>query len=172
ELFAATTLVLVIFALLDLNVGDIRSRLFHPEGQNLPEATKTTPTSISPTIKARRSVAVLGFKNLSGKPEEAWVSTALAEMLTTELGAGGQLRTIPGETVSRMKADLALPESDSLANDTLTKVYKVLGSDVIVLGSYLEIGGQIRVNFRVQDASGETIATESEQGTQSQFFDL
>jgi serine/threonine protein kinase/tetratricopeptide (TPR) repeat protein len=122
--------------------------------------------------KARRSVAVLGFKNLSGKPEEAWVSTALSEMLTTELGAGGQLRTIPGETVSRMKADLELPESDSLANDTLSKVYKVLGSDVIVLGSYLEIGGQIRVNFRVQDASGETIATESEQGTQSQFFDL
>ena len=122
--------------------------------------------------RPRRSVAVLGFKNLSGKPEEAWVSTALSEMLTTELGAGGQLRTIPGETVSRMKADLALPESDSLANDTLSKVYKVLGSDVIVLGSYLEIGGQIRVNFRVQDASGETIATESEQGTQSQFFDL
>jgi len=124
------------------------------------------------SARPRRSVAVLGFKNLSGKPEEAWVSTALSEMLTTELGAGGQLRTIPGETVSRMKADLALPESDSLANDTLTKVYKVLGSDVIVLGSYLEIGGQIRVNFRVQDASGETIATESEQGTQSQFFDL
>jgi eukaryotic-like serine/threonine-protein kinase len=41
-----------------------------------------------------------------------------------------------------------------------------------VLGSYLDMGGQIRVNFRVQDASGETIATASEQGTQSQFFDL
>jgi TolB-like protein len=59
-------------------VGDIRSRLFHPARQHLPEATKTAPTSISPTIKARRSVAVLGFKNLSGKPDEAWISTALA----------------------------------------------------------------------------------------------
>ena len=117
---------------------------------------------------------MLGFKNLSGKPEEAWVSTALSEMLTTELGAGGQLRTIPGETVSRMKADLSLPDSDSLATETLSKVYKVLGSDVVVLGSnlYLDIGGQIRVDLRVQDTSGETIATASEQGTQSQFFEL
>ena len=121
--------------------------------------------------RQRRSVAVLGFKNL-GKPEEAWVSTALSEMLTTELGAGGQLRTIPGETVSRMKADLSLQDSDSLATETLSNVYKVLGSDVVVLGSYLDMGGQIRVDFRVQDSSGETIATESEQGTQTQFFDL
>ena len=63
-------------------------------------------------------MAVLGFKNL-GKPEEAWVSTALSEMLTTELAAVGQLRTIPGETVSRMKTDLSLPDSDSLADETL-----------------------------------------------------
>ncbi len=41
-----------------------------------------------------------------------------------------------------MKADLALPESDSLANDTLTKVYKVLGSDVIVLGSYWKLAAK------------------------------
>jgi eukaryotic-like serine/threonine-protein kinase len=123
------------------------------------------------SAKTRRSVAVLGFKNL-GKPDQAWVSTALSEMLTTELATGGQLRTIPGETVSRMKADLSLPDSDGLAQDSLAKVYKVLGSDVVVVGSYLNLGDQIRINFRVQDSSGETIATASEQGTQSQFFDL
>ena len=122
ELFAATTLVLVIFALLALNVGDIRSRLFHPARQNLPEATKTAPTSISPTIKARRSVAVLGFKNLSGKPDEAWISTALAEMLSTELAAGEQVRTIPGENVARMKFDLSLADADSFGQESLAKI--------------------------------------------------
>jgi hypothetical protein len=43
---------------------------------------------------------------------------------------------------------------------------------VVVMGSYLDIGGQIRVDLRVQDASGEVIATESEQGSQAEFFNL
>ena len=32
---------------------------------------------------ARHSVAILGFKNLSGRPDTAWLSTALSEMLTS-----------------------------------------------------------------------------------------
>ena len=78
---------------------------------------------------ARSSVAVLGFKNLSGRPETAWVSTALSEMLATELGAGEKLRTIPVETVARTKVDLSLTDTDSLGADTLARLRKNLGSD-------------------------------------------
>jgi hypothetical protein len=35
----------------------------------------------------RQVVAVLGLKNVAGRPEAAWLETALAEMLTTELAA-------------------------------------------------------------------------------------
>jgi len=69
----------------------------------------------SPRIKERRSVAMLGLKNLSGRPEEAWLSTALSEMLNTELAAGEQLRTIPGENVARIKIRLSVPDFDSYA---------------------------------------------------------
>ena len=95
---------------------------------------------IVPTIKARRSVAVLGFKNLSGKPDEAWISTALAEMLSTELAAGEQVRTIPGENIARMKVDLALADADSFGQDSLTKIRNHLGTDLVVVGSYLAMG--------------------------------
>src|SRR5215472_9751881 len=58
----------------------------------------------SPSMPAaRRSVAVLGFKNLSGRSEEGWVSTALSDWLTTQLSAGGRLRLVPSEDVARMK---------------------------------------------------------------------
>src|SRR5215471_6006925 len=50
-------------------------------------------------VSARRSVAVIGFTNVSGNPESAWVSTALSEMFATELAAGDKLRIIPGENV-------------------------------------------------------------------------
>jgi DNA-binding winged helix-turn-helix (wHTH) protein len=65
----------------------------------------------------RPSVAVLGFKNLSGKEEEAWISTALSELLSANLSAGQRLRLIPGENIARMKVDLVLPSADSYSSD-------------------------------------------------------
>jgi eukaryotic-like serine/threonine-protein kinase len=166
----------VALALLALIVGGIRGQLFHAAKQAQPAPT-IAPTSIAPPIKARRSVAVLGFTNLSGKADEAWISTALVEMLSTELAAGEQLRTIPGENVVRMKFDLSLPDADSYGQDSLAQIRKHLGTDLIVVGSYLAMGntggGKIRLDFRLQDTvAGETIASVSETGTESELLDL
>jgi serine/threonine protein kinase/tetratricopeptide (TPR) repeat protein len=126
-----------------------------------------------PPVKGRHSVAVLGFKNLSGKSEEAWLSTALAEMLTSELTAGGKLRTIPADNIARMKLDLSIPDSDNLAKDALNKVYRNLGSDLVVLGSFLPIGDILRLDLRLQDATrGETITSWSETGVEGKLLDL
>jgi tetratricopeptide (TPR) repeat protein len=135
-------------------------------------ATREAP--VAPGIPARRSVAVLGFKNLSGSPEAAWLSTALAEMLTTELAAGGRLRTIPGENIGRMKMELSLSEAESLAQDTLAKVGRNLGTDMVLLGSYLTLPeDQIRVDLRLQDiGAGETVTALAENGTERGLVEL
>ena len=119
---------------------------------------------------ARRAVAVLGFKNLAGRPGDAWVSTALSEMLTTELAAGEKLRAIPSEDVARMKSDLGLAEADTLGKETLSRIRRNTGADLVLLGSYLSIGpdsgSPIRLDLRLQDtAAGETIAVVSEKGS-------
>jgi eukaryotic-like serine/threonine-protein kinase len=139
----------------------------------LKNATEPTPGAVH--MRIRPSVAILGFKNLSGRPDTAWISTALAEMLTTELAAGGQLRTVPDETVARTKIDLGLGDVESLPRDTLTQVRKNLGSDFIILGSYLDLekekGG--RFDLRLEDAvRGETVAAVSETGTEKSIIDL
>jgi DNA-binding winged helix-turn-helix (wHTH) protein/tetratricopeptide (TPR) repeat protein/TolB-like protein len=121
----------------------------------------------------RPSVAVLGFENLSGRSEQSWLSNALSEMLTAELSAGDKLRTIPGENVARMRADLSLPESATLSRETLLRIHRILGSDLVVLGSYLNIGGEIRVDLHVQDTStGETTAVLSDSGPEPQLLEL
>ena len=121
----------------------------------------------------RTSVAVWGFKNLSGKPEQNWLSVALADMLTAELSAGDKLRTIPGETVARTKADLKLPDAESMSAETLAGIYQQLGSNLVVLGSYLVIGGHTRVDVRVQDtAKGETVATLSASEPDANLLEL
>ena len=127
-------------------------------------------------VRIRPSVAILGFKNLSGRPDTAWISTALSEMLTAELAAGEQLRIVPDETVARTKIDLGLSDVESLPPDTLTQVRKNLASDFIILGSYLDAGkekGQIRLDLRLEDAAkGETVASVSETGTEKTIIDL
>jgi tetratricopeptide (TPR) repeat protein len=129
------------------------------------------------TVRVRRSVAVLGFKNLSGRPDAAWLSAALSEMFTTELAAGEKLRTVPGENVARAKIDLTLPDADGYGKETLARIRKNLGADFVVLGSYFdsgkEAGGQVRLDLRLQDAgAGETVATVSQTGTDVQLLDL
>ncbi|PYV51975.1 MAG: hypothetical protein DMG98_25105, partial [Acidobacteria bacterium] len=134
------------------------------------------PEAVNRQASGRRSVAVLGFKNLSGRSDTAWLSTALSEMLTTELGAGGKLRTISGEDISRMKLNLSLPEEDALASTTLRKVHQYVNSDFVVLGSYAEFGSdgrQIRFDLRLQDAIGEeTILESAESGTEDDLASL
>lgn len=125
-------------------------------------------------VHARRSVAVLGFENLSGRPDKAWLSTALSEMLTTELAAGEQLRTVPGENVAQMKISLALLDADSYGRETLAKIHRNLNADDVVVGSYILLGnGQVRLDLRLQDtAAGETLAAVSEKGSEAEIDDL
>src|ERR1700730_9631908 len=132
-----------------------------------------SPSAVSP----RRSVAVLGFKNLSGDAQEAWLSTAFSDWLMTELTAGEQLRAIPGESVARMKMELTLLDVDSLSGESLARIRKNLGTDFVVVGAYAAVGGksdgQIRLDLRLQDTrSGETIDATSEAGTESRLLDL
>jgi tetratricopeptide (TPR) repeat protein/tRNA A-37 threonylcarbamoyl transferase component Bud32/TolB-like protein len=157
---------------LGLNLAGLRDWLFN-RGRPASEVTRVSGRP----VHMRRSVAVLGLRNVSGRPDSAWLSTGLSEMLTTELAAGEEVRTIAEENVARMKADLSLSDADSLAGDTLARVRKNLGSDFVVLGSYVDLGkesgGQVRVDLRLQDArTGETIGVVSETGKESALFEL
>jgi serine/threonine protein kinase/tetratricopeptide (TPR) repeat protein len=169
KVFGLAAIAAILFAglLIGLNVKGWRDRLLHP-------AQPSGDAADVPMIKSRPSIAVLGFKNVSGRPEEAWISTALSEMLTTELAVGEQLRTVPGENVARMKIDLSLPDADTYGKDTLAKIRKNLGTDEVVLGSYVPLEkGQIRVDLRLQStADGETLVAVSKKATEEQLDEL
>jgi serine/threonine protein kinase/Tfp pilus assembly protein PilF len=134
-------------------------------------------STASPAIKHRRSVAVLGFKNLAGKPDEAWLSTAISEMLTTNLAAGEELRLVPGETIAQMKNNLSLADAESYAQETLDKIRRQTSADDVVIGSYLALGsateGKVTLDLKLQEAqAGETIAAFSEEGKEAELMDL
>ena len=137
----------------------------------------TRAVTTNPVVAPRRSVAVLGFKNLSGDPGSDWISTALAEMLMTELSAGERIRMVSGEDIASLKTDLKLTDSETLSKATLAQIKNNLGADLTISGSYAELargpGRQIRLDLRLQDtAAGEIIGSIAETGTETDLFQL
>ncbi|MGB7333904.1 MAG: tetratricopeptide repeat protein [Terriglobales bacterium] len=147
--------------------------------RSLPKRTSAvaSPERSGPSIRTRRSVAVLGFRNLPGQKEDNWLSPAFSEMLNTELASDGALRMVPGEDVARVKRELPILDEDSLAKATLERLRINPGADVVILGSYTALPGngdkRIRLDLRVQDTvRGETIAEKSFTGSEGDLFEL
>ena len=137
-----------------------------------------SPTAAS-SVNVRRSIAVLGFENLSRRPDKDWLASAFSEMLTTEVGANGKLRTIPGEAVARARTDLQLSPHNGLSKDTLSRVERNLNADLVVSGAYTILSApanksdQVRFEFCLQDAkTGETIASRAMTGSVADLFSL
>jgi serine/threonine protein kinase len=127
--------------------------------------------------EGRRSVAIVGFKNLSLRSDTAWLSSALSESLTVDLAAGERLRTISGEDVARARSELALSDAEGYSADTLRHVRDVTGADLVVVGSYLAFGAdkheRLQLTVRVQDTrSGATVVRISDGATIAEVLEL
>jgi DNA-binding winged helix-turn-helix (wHTH) protein/tetratricopeptide (TPR) repeat protein len=133
---------------------------------------------LTPAPAAQRTtVAVLGFRNLTGDKEAEWLAPALAEMLTTEMGAGSRVRVISGENVLRARRSLSLPYADHLERAEMDRLHSFLSADLVVVGAYLSLGRaddrRIRLDLRVlKIPEGDQLASVSEIGPQAELFDL
>jgi eukaryotic-like serine/threonine-protein kinase len=141
-----------------------------------PPAPSTASPGTAPAAQ-RTTVAVLGFRNLSGDREADWLAPALAEMLTTEMAAGAKVRVISGENVLRARRSLSLPYTDHLESASLDRLHSFLGADLVVVGAYLalgrESGRRLRLDLRVLKVpGGDTVASLAEVGSQTELFDL
>lgn len=135
----------------------------------------TISAQASAPIVVRKSVAVLGFHNVAGRPEDAWLGGALSEMLRTELAGGDRLRLVSGEDVANLRHAVPWPETDTFDGKTTARIGNALNSDVLVLGSYTVLGGgtnsQLRVDVRLQDAkTGEIISETAQTGAAQDLF--
>ncbi len=137
-------------------------------------AKRSSPATATVDV-ARPAVAVLGFRNLAGREDVQWLSTALSEMLTTELAAAEKVRAVPGENVNRMKMELSLADADAYNAETLARIRRNVGADLVVTGSYVTVGegdnATLRLDIRIQDAQqGQTLSAVSESGKSSELL--
>ncbi len=122
-------------------------------------------------------MAVLGFRNLAADRDDNWLSTALSEMLLTELSAGAKVRMVASEEVVRVKRTFSLPYTEDLKGENLQQLRGLLGADLVVVGSFLAIqeqgGRRLRIDLRVvRVPEGDTVVSFAEVGTEDGLFEL
>jgi len=162
-------------ASLALIVGSIAAWTHFSGTRSTAIASTTTPQPSS--VQLRKSVAVLGFHNLSGMEGDAWLGTALGEMLSTELASGEKIRLVSSEDVANLRAYSPWAKTDTLDQATTSRIGTALSSDLLVLGSFATVGkpehGQLRVDVRLQDCkSGEVITEIAEIGATEDLFGI
>src|SRR5262249_5631357 len=131
-------------------------------------------TSIEgPSARREGSSRTRSRRSVNAFEPSSWIGTALSETMTSELSMGEELRTISADDVVRMKRDLGLAAADGIGPEALLRVGKHLGTQLVVTGAYLAVGGKIRVDLRLFDTTtGQTIATLSESGVEGELIDI
>jgi DNA-binding winged helix-turn-helix (wHTH) protein/tetratricopeptide (TPR) repeat protein len=125
----------------------------------------------------RKAIAVLDFRDLREHPDDRWLSSALPELLRSELSVGGRLRTASSGDISRLAAELRERNALQVNSNLLSKVRNELGSDFVLSGSYVCQGTgpdrKIRVDLTVVDTrTGEIVTSLIEADVMSRLLDL
>lgn len=156
----------------------LASVLYYRALTQRPQRTQTATTT---DLTTRKAVAVLPFRNLSGKTDDAWLSAAFPEWLTSEIGAGGQLRVISGEQIATVQRDLFWPRSgDSTAGypaEKLAQLSRNTGAEAVITGAFADSNSdgraQIRIDLKILDSStGQVLASVQETGDRADLFTL
>jgi serine/threonine protein kinase/tetratricopeptide (TPR) repeat protein len=130
------------------------------------------PPSIPVLAPPSRSVAVMGFSNITGSGEDDWLGTGLAETVTTDLKGIEGLAVISGDRIRE-----ALRRLGADAGETDEAVAVRAGRDVgarwVLLGGFQRSGDAIRVTARLTEvATGAIVDTVKVDGTVAGIFDL
>ncbi len=145
------------FAFLALALSALTSPVF----SQTPAATQT-PVPVGTTM------SVLYFENTAKNAEYDWLSKGLADMVATDLASGAGVVLVEREQLEKVLRELELGLSGLIDPSGASAVGKLLDAKILVYGSFILSGSQLRVDVKaVQAESGAILsAASSTKGSQ------
>ena len=115
---------------------------------------------------SRPSLAVLPFVNSGNSEELEWLTDGVAEMLVTDLSQAAGIRVVGGERVREILDEMGRDAADLASLDVVRDVAASAGTAVVVAGSFVQAGEQLRVSARIIDTTtGEVMGGENIDGS-------
>lgn len=106
-----------------------------------------------------KTIAVVPFVNTSANHSLDYLSDAVAKMLVTDLKQSAKLTLVTRDNLDKILAENKLSRSELADPKNAQKLGKILGADLIVAGSIISAGGELRFDTHVLDVStGEIVS--------------
>ncbi len=120
---------------------------------------RSRSAAVATSGASARRVAVLPFRDLSGRPAGALIGEGFAETVSARLGADRRVAVLPAVAIDETAGDL-----DALVQRT--------GAQVIVRGSLQFEGDRVRATFAVLGTDGRQVSAGSVEGSAARLLDL
>ena len=118
------------------------------------------------------TVAVLYFEN-QGNPELEPLKVGLAQMLITDLTGTKGVTVVERAQLQAILDELELGHSGAVDPDTAAKVGELLGAEWMLMGSYFEMMGTLRIDARlVKVETGEIVHAAGRNGVATGFIGM
>lgn len=114
-----------------------------------------------PQLAGKRAVAVMYFENQSGDTRLDWLREGLADMLITDLSRSKNLTLLSRQQLHLLMERAGNRSDQSLRLDAALDIAHKSRAEVIVLGSFANVGQQVRIDGQLHDAqTGHLLAAE------------
>ena len=102
-------------------------------------------------------VAVVAFKNNSGKAENDWLSMGIPEALTTDLANLSGLRVVESNQIAEMLQEMGLKQSGVMEEEQAVEIAERLKADLLMLGGFSMVKNEIQINGRLINARNANV---------------
>lgn len=96
-------------------------------------------------------VAIMDFENLSESKDLKYLSKIISEAISTSLGKNRDIKVLDSKSIQNHLKKLSMTVENFKTLNESTVLGKILGIDIIIRGSFLEIKNQILINIKLID---------------------
>ena len=130
------------------------SEIVHTQG-----ALSAVPSAVTPTESDEEAprrldgaLVVIPFANVSGLAEDDWLGVGIAETLTADLGAVGDVSVLPRDTFDAVIGESAPADAEAVARD----LARDRGVSWLVSGAFQRQGDRLRITARIVEVETGT----------------
>jgi tetratricopeptide (TPR) repeat protein len=121
------------------------------------------------SVREGRTVAVMSFSNITGRPEDDWLGTGIAETVAADLKSVPGLSVVSRERIFEILRKLGGRPEEALA----VRLGREVGAGLVVSGAYQRAGELVRATARLTDTeSGAVLQSLKADGRMDEVFAL
>ncbi|MBD3338047.1 MAG: DUF1566 domain-containing protein [Candidatus Lokiarchaeota archaeon] len=133
----------------------------------------TLSNSLSSQIETANTLAILPFKDTSlGNKHRNFIS-GIPEMLMTNLGNSQKIKLVERLQIDKAITHFKIEQYGLIDEQTAIEIGQWLGAEWILIGNFMVIGEQVRIDCRIIDVkNGILLKAAKTEGNLSSFFSL